>query len=158
MELTDVQKQTVSKWVAEKRSIAEIQKLLAEQFSVSMTYLDVRFLLLDLGLEVKDKDIRRTAKPPDLAAAPDRGEEPDLAEDAGAPGRSRVSVTLDQVVRAGALFSGTVTFSDGTKAVWMLDQTGRLAVDAGKRTYRPSPEDVETFTKELDRLLQKRGV
>ena len=73
MELTDVQKQTVSKWVAEKRSIAEIQKLLAEQFSVSMTYLDVRFLLLDLGLEVKDKDIRRTAKPPDLAAAPDRG-------------------------------------------------------------------------------------
>ena len=156
MELNDAQKKTVAQWVAEKRGIADIQKLLASEFKLPMTYLDTRFLLLDLGLQIGDKEVK--ARGSDLLGGVAKGgEENGLGADAGLAGPGGVSVALDKVVRAGAMVSGTVTFSDGTKASWMLDQMGRLAIDAGKRGYRPSKEDLEAFQVEVSRELQKHG-
>jgi hypothetical protein len=66
-------------------------------------------------------------------------------------------VELDRVVKAGALVSGTVTFSDGVKASWSLDQFGRLGLSSGKPNYRPSEEDLQSFQEELTRLIQNRG-
>jgi hypothetical protein len=43
----------VASWVAAGDSLSVIQKKLAEQFKVSMTYMDVRFVVDDLGLELK---------------------------------------------------------------------------------------------------------
>src|SRR5687767_11222048 len=54
MNLTPEQKQDVASWVAAGDSLSTIQKKLAEQFQVSMTYRDVRFLVDDLNLELKD--------------------------------------------------------------------------------------------------------
>lgn len=54
MALTPEQKQIVSSWVAAGDSLSSIQKKLSEQFHVSMTYMDVRFLVDDLGLELKN--------------------------------------------------------------------------------------------------------
>ena len=162
MELNDEQKRAIAKWVAENRSIGDIQKLLAQEYKLTMTYMDLRFLLIDLGVTVKDKEIKR-APPPDLsapAAAPEAEEAYDDAMDAfpGAPGgKSSVSVTIDKVVKAGALVSGTVTFSDGVTATWMLDQFGRLGLEARKQGYRPSREDIQAFEVEIKRELQKRG-
>jgi hypothetical protein len=54
MNLTPEQKQAVSAWVAAGDNLSALQKKLSEQFQVSMTYRDVRFLVDDLNLELKD--------------------------------------------------------------------------------------------------------
>ncbi len=153
MELSDVQKKAVQKWVTEDKSLSDIQKLLREQFQLALTYLDVRFLVIDLGLQLTDK---ATPKPtPDLKA----GKPGELgAESEPEPGLGGgLSVEVDRVVKAGAIASGTVVFSDGVRATWMIDQMGRLALDAGQKGYRPSQEDIQAFQVTLDRELRKRG-
>jgi len=54
MTLTPEQKQAVSSWVAAGDNLSAIQKKLTEQFKISMTYMDVRFLVDDLNLVLKD--------------------------------------------------------------------------------------------------------
>jgi hypothetical protein len=54
MTLTPEQKQAVSTWVATGDNLSSIQKKLSEQFKISMTYMDVRFLVDDLNLALKD--------------------------------------------------------------------------------------------------------
>lgn len=54
MTLTPEQKAAVASWVAAGDNLSAVQKKLAEQFKVSMTYMDVRFLVDDLDLAIKD--------------------------------------------------------------------------------------------------------
>lgn len=54
MTLTPEQKQKVASWVAAGDNLSAIQKKLSEEFHLSMTYRDVRFLIDDLNLELKD--------------------------------------------------------------------------------------------------------
>ena len=56
MDLTDEQKSVVSQWVSEGESIAKIQNLLKEHFDLGLTYMDVRFLVDDLGVVYKDSN------------------------------------------------------------------------------------------------------
>lgn len=161
MQLNDTQKDAVRKWIAEGCGLTEIQKRLNDEFKLAMTFLDLRFLVLDLGLTIKEQakntnaglDLAKTAPGRPSAEAADMG--PDSPDSGGAGG---VAVTLDRIVKPGSVVSGTVRFSDGVSATWMLDQLGRLALDAGKPNYRPSPEDVQAFQMELRNLLQSRGI
>ena len=159
MQLTDAQKQSVTQWVKEGCGLSEIQKRLTSEFQLSIPYIDVRFLIIDLGLDLKEQKAPVVAK--DLKAAslapPEEGDA-DMVDANAEPSLGGVQVEIDRVVRAGALVSGTVVFSDGTKAVWALDQMGRLALDAGgKKGYRPSQADVQAFQDAVSRQLQKRG-
>ena len=68
MPLTPEQKQTVASWVAAGDNLSVVQKKLADQFKISLTYMDVRFLVDDLGLELKNaapkadaSDVTKTA-------------------------------------------------------------------------------------------------
>ncbi|MSU23025.1 MAG: hypothetical protein EXS32_04295 [Opitutus sp.] len=54
MPLTPEQKQAVAGWIAGGDSLSAVQKKLSEQFKISLTYRDVRFLVDDLNLELKD--------------------------------------------------------------------------------------------------------
>jgi hypothetical protein len=54
MPLSPEQKQAVAAWAAAGDNLAAIQKKLSEQFKLSLTYMDVRFLVDDLGLELKN--------------------------------------------------------------------------------------------------------
>lgn len=54
MSLTPEQKQTVASWVAAGDNLSLVQKKLAEQFKLSLTYRDVRFLVDDLNLDLID--------------------------------------------------------------------------------------------------------
>jgi hypothetical protein len=54
MTLTPEQKQAVTSWVAAGDNLSNVQQKLREQFQLSMTYMDVRFLVDDLNLELKD--------------------------------------------------------------------------------------------------------
>ena len=68
MTLTPEQKQAVASWVAAGDNLSNVQQKLREQFQLSMTYMDVRFLVDDLNLELKDP--KPPAKTNDLAKAP----------------------------------------------------------------------------------------
>ncbi len=160
MELTDVQQAAVKQWVAEGCGLSEVQRRLADEFGLKMTFMDVRFLVLDLGVAVKDKPDARNVKPP--AAADDGSALPGAEADgddfpAAEPGGGAVSVTLDRIVQPGAVVSGSVSFSDGVKATWALDQFGRLSLNAGTPGYRPPESDLHEFQVALQQELQKQG-
>jgi hypothetical protein len=154
MELTEEQKAMVAAWVDEGCGLSEIQRRISSEFDKRPTFMDVRFLILDLGLEIKEavekapspKAETTTPAEPAIDGIPD-------AED----GFGGVTVEVDRLMKPGALISGTVVFSDGVNASWMLDQTGRLALDPEQTDYRPSPEDIEGFQQALQAEMKKKG-
>ncbi len=79
MSLTPEQKQAVASWVAAGDNLSAVQKKLTEQFKLSLTYRDVRFLVDDLNLDLKDAapkvDASDVTKTP-AAAAPARRDVP----------------------------------------------------------------------------------
>lgn len=154
MELTDDQKTAVTAWVQEGRSLADVQRALLEEFKMSMTYMDVRFLLDDLDVAVvepvkEEEEVAEEAKPAADADA-------ELIDD-GQSGQ--VVVDVDGVMRPGSLVSGTVNFSDGQSLGWQLSASGQLGLipDESNPEYRPSPEDLEQFQTQLQEVLQQKG-
>lgn len=148
MQLTDEQKSAVALWVAEGATLADVQRRLKDELGVGLTYMDVRFLVDDLKLQLKEQP-RQSEAVDRLAAAKQEGD----SERQGAPSAG-VRVTMDAVTRASALASGKVTFSDGETADWMLDQTGRLGLNPTKPGYRPTETDIMAFQSELQRVAQ----
>lgn len=168
MQLTDDQKKTVAEWVRGGASLSDVQRRLASELGISMTFMDVRFLVIDLGVAVQDKRVAKPAAASPLGAAPEEGAFPGAADEAepmgGAPladadalGGGTVSVDLDRIVKPGSIVSGSVTFSDGVTASWALDQLGRLALSAPRPGYSPPPEDIPVFQQELRQALERRG-
>ena len=147
MNLDDTQRLKVAAWINEGLKLAEIQKRLESDLGLRLTYLEVRFLVDDLKLKPKDP-------PPPPKAAPKP--EDALAPPASAPGK--VSVTVDQLARPGALVSGKVKFSDGKTAEWILDQAGRLGLVPSDKGYKPPAADVQEFQVALQQELQKLGL
>jgi hypothetical protein len=146
MSLTDDQKAAISKWIEEGASLSDIQKRLKEEFQISLTYLEARLLADDLKLALKEPE--RPVEPPPLPP-------PDKAPSTAA---GKVSVTIDQITRPGAMISGRATFSDGQAAEWYLDQTGRLGLNPSTPGYRPSQQDVMDFQMELEKLARNQGL
>jgi hypothetical protein len=62
------------------------------------------------------------------------------------------------LARPGSVVSGKVTFSDGMRADWYLDQMGRLGLGPEKQGYRPSAADVQQFQEALQIELGKIGM
>ena len=122
--------------------MSDLQRLLKEEFGISITYMDTRFLILDLGIELIEESKEAEKTPVETPQAVPTGQ---------------VAVTMDSLALPGALVSGRVTFSDGESAVWMLDQMGRPGLDPDTAGYRPSQEDIMEFQTQLRGLLQKSG-
>jgi hypothetical protein len=76
---------------------------------------------------------------------------------ADVPG-SKVSVSIDQLTRPGALMSGKVNFSDGKSAEWIVDQAGRLGLVPAEKGYNPRAADLQEFQIALQAELQKLGI
>ncbi len=150
MELSDSQKATVTQWIQAGRSLADVQSSLREEFGISMTYMDVRFLVDDLDIAVVEEE---------EAAADEATEaEPADAEIVDEGGDGTVAVDVDAIMRPGSLVSGTVKFSDGVSLGWQLSAAGQLGLIPGDDPeYRPSPEDVQSFQAQLEEVLRKKG-
>jgi hypothetical protein len=76
MTLTPEQQQAVTGWVAAGDNLSVIQKKLSDQFKISMTYRDVRFLVDDLNLALKDPAPKVDTSDVSKAAAPASGKTP----------------------------------------------------------------------------------
>jgi hypothetical protein len=171
MSLTPEQAATVSNWVAAGDNLSTIQKKLREQFSVALTYMDVRFLVDDLNLQLKDapkkvdaSDVTKTQPKPAPAAAgtAENGAsaEDDYADEAAPAGTGSVILDVDSVTLIpGAIASGKVTFSDGVTGKWIIDHQGRPGfTEISQPGYRPTPEDAKSFMNQLEAELQRRGL
>ena len=181
MNLTPEQQELVRAWAAQGDSISDIQTKLASECGVHLSYMDTRFLLLDLSVTLAERNAKKAEPPPapepepgDYGAAPpllgggaDDGDlppeedEPLPADDgpAGAEpappaGAGDVQVELARIQRPGFAVSGSVAFPDGVKGEWGLDNYGRLALAfPDNKDYRPSAADQRAFMDKLRGLL-----
>ena len=175
MELTNEQHQALEKWIDDGMSLSDIQARLNEEFNLSFTYMEVRFLVDDLDLTLQDKpetssssannalgsaehrrhplDNEKGTETLEDIDTPERGED-DFGDDFG----SSLTVDVDRVMKPGSVVSGSVKFSDGVSSNWFIDQFGRLGLNPSQEGYQPSGEDLRVFQKELQIALQKHGL
>ncbi len=150
------QKRQIAHWVNDGMGLSDIQKKINDDFGVVMTYMDVRFLVDDLNLDLVDTVEETNEKTDETSTVEDAQETSanDLLEGENSGG---VSVEVDTVTPPGAMASGSVTFSDGQNKKWTIDQFGRLGLSGGDDSYKPSDEDVMEFQKQLDSALRGKG-
>lgn len=143
MHLNDNQKDVVRDWIEAGLALSEIQSKLNTEFGISGTYMELRFLVGDLGVMPKDPEPSERSKENhetiELAAKSER--------------QSGVSIKVDSIARAGTLASGQATFSDGQSARWTLDSLGRLGFSPNEAGYKPSQEDWMAFQMQLQKAL-----
>ncbi len=148
MDLSTEQKAELKLWLDQGMTLTEIYKKVTDDWKLPITYMELRFLIDDLGLNFSEP--KKTANNENTKAqTPELPEEPKLMHS--------VNVTVDKVVRPGALASGSVTFSNGISAAWQLDQMGRIGLIPGKEGYKPSKEDIEEFQIALEEAMHKSG-
>ena len=157
MELTSEQRARLGSWVEEGKGLSDIQKLLKEEFEMNLTFMDVRFLVSDQELRLKALKKQKL----DEAVAMEEGGQPEppgdeytLEEEEASSGKG-VSVEVDKVVRPGATASGSVTFSNGKKAEWHIDQYGQLGIVPPEEGFQPPEADIQEFQVELRNALQR---
>lgn len=139
-QLTPEQIAIIRQWAADGAQLPDIQRQIRDEMNLTLTFMDTRFLVLDLGIELiasKESD----PSPADAA-------EPELA----ATGQTILSV--DTVTLPGAIISGKVTFASGQKGMWALDQTGRPSLDLDNPDYRPSQEEIMEFQQQLRAVIE----
>lgn len=161
MKLEPAQETKVRGWIEQGLKVAEIQSRLADELGLKLTYMEARFLLDDLRLKPKDPPPPPAAPTPaagDTAPAAKPAPGPTLSPlTAGATPPGGVQVSVDTVTRPGAIVSGKVTFSDGQRGAWYLDQLGRLGISAETAGYKPSQADLADFQAQLDAELARAG-
>ncbi len=142
-DLTDQQIEQIKTWAENGDQLADIQKKINSEFqpSTAITYLDTRFAILDLGIE--------------LIVEKNQEEEEEKDQPTPLTPIGYVDATVDEIMRPSFLASGKVTFSDGTNALWGIDQMGRLKVDADDPNYTIDDEDMIAFQEILRDKLKK---
>ncbi len=152
----------IQAWADEGDGISEIQKKLRDDLEMRVTYLETRFLLEDLKIELKPTQVPEPEPEPETEtgageteAQADAGLDHDAAGEG--PENVGVKVTLDAVLRPGAIISGKADFGGGNISSWWLDQSGRLGMDPGDPAFRPSEEQLIAFQSELRAVIQKSG-
>ena len=157
MKLSSDQAEAVKSWVSEGAGVSQVQKKLESEFGISMTYMDVRFLLDDIDVQLKEPV--RDVAPEDALTAPLPGRDSEEnAENGGASagagaGEGEVVVTKSPIQRPGAVVGGEITFSDGGKAEWVLDQSGQLGLIPAVQGYNPPQKDMPAVQNKIREIL-----
>ena len=155
-QLTPEEVEKIHQWVADGTDMSGLQAKLKNELGHSLTYMDTRFLALDLDLrfpEEEKEEPEAASTPEDDLPAPSQTTGSPLDPDSPAP-TGQVQVTVDQLTRPGALVSGTVTFSDGERALWLIDEMGRPSIDPDTPGYQPTEADLMQFQNTLRAQLE----
>ena len=128
----------------EDLTLNEIHKILADQHSVKMTFMELRLLSseiedMDWGkfdpkVEKDDDDEDETPKEPEIL--------------------SGTQIEISKIQRPGAMVSGSVTFISGLKGEWHIDSMGQLGLNMADEDAQPTEEDMQDFQMELRRKIQ----
>ncbi|MBR7108633.1 MAG: hypothetical protein IKC90_01210 [Akkermansia sp.] len=147
------QLEMVRLWASQGIDLNGIQKNLVAECGVHLTYMEVRFLLLDHGIE-----IARPQEAPTPAPAPQpQAEQPAAPAPAADPmtGAAPVKPTmsLDDIQIPGTILSGKCEFPSGTKVAWQIDQMGQL--NCSQLSGTMTQEEQQAFVFELRQILSK---
>lgn len=147
------QLEMVRLWASQGIDLNGIQKNLVAECGVHLTYMEVRFLLLDHGIE-----IARPQEAPTPAPAPQpQAEQPAAPAPAADPmtGAAPVKPTmsLDDIQIPGTILSGKCEFPSGTKVAWQIDQMGQL--NCSQLSGNMTQEEQQAFVFELRQILSK---
>lgn len=163
--LSDEQISLVRAWAEDGDVLADIQRKLNEEMEIKVTYLETRFLLEDLKIELKPEPVPEPEEVIDEEEIPGGSDEPgndgagqEEAGEATIPEDDAASVTIDKIQRPGALVSGRVTFAGGHSAAWWLDQMGQLGMDPEGEAFEPNEAQLISFQKELQAAIQQSGL
>ena len=144
----------VGELLNEGLSLSDIQKKLQSEKNEKMTFLDLRLLASEL------EEIDWSKQKADIEAdkAKKKAEEDKKKEvDKKAENIGKTVVEVSRLKRPGSIANGTVVFASGVTAEWILDQTGRLALDK-QAGGEPTQEDVQEFQVELQKILSEGGM
>ncbi|WP_395717783.1 hypothetical protein [Prosthecobacter sp.] len=162
--LSTQQRQLVEQWAAEGANLNQIQDRLRSECSITLTYMETRLLIMELGVKIQDKPRETPPEEKPAPAAPEAAasDEEAVADEVHAPDTpagagGALKVTVDEIPPAGALISGKATFSDGNTVQWFMDQMGRFGMRGPAPGYQPPAADIPAFQRELDTLLSMRG-
>ncbi len=150
--LSPEQLDLVRLWASQGVDLNGIQKNLVTECDIHMTYMDVRFLLLDYGIEIA-KPAEVAPAPKAEAPAPVPAPEPEEAAPMAGPIGGKPEVTLDELQIPGTLLSGKTVFPSGVKGAWQIDQMGRFGWS--ELSGKPSPAELQAFQFELTQLLSR---
>jgi len=158
--LSPQQRRLVEEWAAEGANLNQIQDRLRNECSVTLTYMETRLLIMELGVKIQDKPREqppeeKQPEPAPAATENDVTSESKNEEEVAPAGE--LKVTVDEIPPPGALVSGKATFSDGNTIQWFMDQTGRFGMRGPTPGYQPPAADIPAFQRELDTLLSVRG-
>lgn len=154
--LTEDQISKIKAWAEEGDALADIQRKMNAEMEIKVTYLETRFMLEDLKIELKPEP-----EPEKNEDEEDETEGEILLDDTeatGGPEGDDASVAIDKVQRPGALVSGKVTFAGGASASWWLDQMGQLGMDPDTEGFKPNEAQMMSFQKELQAAIQQSGI
>ena len=157
--LTPQQRQLVEQWAAEGANLNQIQDRLRSECDTTLTYMETRLLIMELGVKIQDKP-REVEKPASAPVAPAAADDVAVADEVLAPDGTTggaLKISVDEVPPAGAIISGRVTFSDGVTVQWFMDQQGRFGMRGPAPGYQPPAADIPAFQAELDTILQQSG-
>ena len=164
--LSDEQISQIQSWADGGDVLSDIQLKLTETFEIKATYLETRFLLEDLKIELQPtpepkKEEEEAPEEVAGAASEDEAEADAIPEGVPAPeptGDESATVTIDKVLRPQALISGRVVFNGGEAAAWWLDQMGQLGFEPDSTDFKPSEGQAMAFQKELQVAVQESGI
>ena len=160
MKLTEEQLKSVAAWFAGGASLDEIQKRLVAEYGVHLTYFDLRMVVADLPQPEEADAASESSESSDSSSSSEASDSSSSSESSeGESQAANVAVTVDALMIPGTMASGDITFSDGVKGKWYLDQMGRLGLGGDlPQGYRPSPADGAMFQARLMEALRAKGL
>ena len=120
-------------------------KCITEDLGIKLTFMDTRFLLQDLDIQIRQPEPEPQA------------EQPAELSGAAAPPASllgKTQVTVDEITPPHALMAGKILFRSGAQGVWDIDRTGRINWDA--TLGEPTADDLREFETELQSVIRSR--
>ncbi|MEO1834410.1 MAG: hypothetical protein ABGZ49_02865 [Akkermansiaceae bacterium] len=154
-DLSEEQQSAMKQWAEDGSQLPDIQQRLKGQYGLNVTYMDTRLLVLDLGIDLQpEPEPEPGSEEPEAESDSPAETTPDPSVPDQAELSGRLQVTTDEMARPGAIVSGSVTFSDGEKAAWMIDETGRPGLEPDTPDYQPTEPDLIEFEKHLRVLLE----
>jgi hypothetical protein len=154
-DLSEEQQSAMKQWAEDGSQLPDIQQRLKGQYGLNVTYMDTRLLVLDLGIDLQSEpEPEPGSEEPEAESDSPAETTPDPSVPDQAELSGRLQVTTDEMARPGAIVSGSVTFSDGEKAAWMIDETGRPGLEPDTPDYQPTEPDLIEFEKHLRTVLE----
>ena len=147
------QLEMVRLWASQGIDLNGIQKNLVAECGVHLTYMEVRFLLLDHGIEIaRQQEAPKPAPAPQPQAEQPAAPAPAADPMTGAsPGKPTMSVDDSQI--PGTILSGKCEVPSGTKVAWQIDQMGQL--NCSQLSGTMTQEEQQAFVFELRQILSK---